>query len=48
VQPRQAAPAIAPPVRKKPAAPAKVPAEPRHAKHLAGAGAGAGDEWEEF
>ena len=47
VKPRQAAaPAIAPPVRKKPAAPAKAPAEPRRATHLAGAGAG--DEWEEF
>ncbi len=46
VQPRQAAPAIAPPVRKKPAAPARAPARPPRARHLAGAGAG--DEWEEF
>ena len=46
VQPKQAAPAIAPPVRKKPAAPAKASAERPRARHLAGAGAG--DEWEEF
>ncbi len=46
VQPKQAAPAIAPPVRKTPAAPARAPAEPRRARHLASAGAG--DEWEEF
>ncbi|MCS0616343.1 methyl-accepting chemotaxis protein [Massilia kyonggiensis] len=46
VQPKQAAPAIAPPVRKKPAAPARTTAEPRGARHLAGAGAD--DEWEEF
>ena len=46
VQPKQAAPAIAPPVRKKPAAPARAPAAPSRAKHLASAGAG--EEWEEF
>ena len=50
VQPKQAAPAIAPPVSKKPAAPARTPAkastERPRARHLAGAGTG--DEWEEF
>jgi methyl-accepting chemotaxis protein len=46
VQSRQAAPAIAPPVRKKTDAPAKAPAAPPRARSLAGAGAG--DEWQEF
>jgi methyl-accepting chemotaxis protein len=46
VQPKQAAPAIAPPVRKTPAAPAKASTERPRARHLASAGAG--DEWEEF
>ncbi|MCS0629618.1 methyl-accepting chemotaxis protein [Telluria mixta] len=46
VQPRQAAPAIAPPVRKKPVAPAKTSTERPRARHLASAGAD--EEWEEF
>jgi methyl-accepting chemotaxis protein len=46
VQPRQAAPAIAPPVRKTPAAPARAPAQPPRARHVAGAGAD--EEWQEF
>jgi methyl-accepting chemotaxis protein len=46
VRPRQATPAIAPPVRKTPAAPARAPATPPRTRSLAGAGAG--DEWEEF
>jgi methyl-accepting chemotaxis protein len=46
MQPKQAAPVIAAPVRKKPAAPARAPAAPSRAKHLASAGVG--EEWEEF
>jgi len=46
VQPKQAAPAILPPVRKTPAAPARASTERPRARHLASAGAG--DEWEEF
>jgi methyl-accepting chemotaxis protein len=45
-QPKQAAPAIAPPVRKTPAAPARAPAKPPRARHLASAGAD--EEWQEF
>ena len=46
VQPKQAAPAIAPPVRKTPAAPARAPAKPPRARHLASASAD--EEWQEF
>jgi methyl-accepting chemotaxis protein len=46
VQPKQTMPAIAPPMRKKPVAPAKTPAAPSRAKPLASAGVD--DEWQEF
>ncbi|SDF27864.1 methyl-accepting chemotaxis protein [Massilia sp. PDC64] len=46
VQPRQAAPAIAPPVRKTPAAPARAAAKPPRARHVASAGVD--EEWQEF
>ncbi len=45
-QPKQAAPAIALPVRKTPVAPARAPAKPPRARHLASAGAD--EEWQEF
>jgi methyl-accepting chemotaxis protein len=46
VQPKQAAPAIAPPVRKKPATAARTTTEPPRGRHLASAGVD--DEWQEF